>query len=115
MINDRILRKALQSAPLSGKVALLFCIAAVAMPTLIRAAVYDLVTSGIFLTYVPFVLLAALLVNPKHAAVSALASATVADFFFMHPYFALGAGPNDLFSIGVFLITSLGFAGAVRC
>ena len=106
MINDRILRKALQAAPFSDKVALLFCIAAVAVPTLIRAAVHDLVTSGVFLTYVPFVLLAALLVNPRHAAVVALAAATVADFFFMQPYFALAAGPNDLFSIGVFLITS---------
>ena len=106
MINDRILRKALQTAPLSGKAALLFCIAAVALPTLLRAAVHDLVTSGVFLTYVPFVLLAALLLNPRYAAVVALASATVADFFFMQPYFALAAGPNDLFSIGVFLITS---------
>ena len=106
MINDRILRKALQSAPLSGKVALLFCIAAVAVQTLIRAAVQGLVTSGVFLTYVPFVLLAALLVTPRHAAVVGLASAAVADFFFMQPYLALAAGPNDLFSIGVFLITS---------
>ena len=49
MINDRILRKALQSPPLSGKVALLFCIAAIAVPTLIRAALHGLVTAGVFL------------------------------------------------------------------
>lgn len=106
MKNDRILRKALQSAPLSGELALLFGIAAVAVPTLIRAAVQGLVTSGVFLTYVPFVLLAALLVTARHAAVIALASAAVADFFFMQPYFALAGGPNDLFGTGVFLITS---------
>jgi K+-sensing histidine kinase KdpD len=114
MINDRILRKALQTAPLSGKVGLLFCIAAVAVPTLLRAAVHDLVTSGVFLTYVPFELLAALLLSPRHAAVVALASATVADFFFMHPYYALAADPNDLFNIGVFLITSALIIVSVR-
>ena len=106
MIDSRILRKALLAAPFSDKVALLFCIAAVAVPTLIRAAIHDLVTSGVFLTYVPFVLLAALLVNPRLAAVVALASATVADYFFMQPHFALAASPNNLFSIGFFLITS---------
>lgn len=90
MINDRILRKALQSAPLSGEVTLLFCIAAVAVPTLIRAAVQGLVTSGVFLTYVPFVLLAALLVAPRHAAVVALASAAVADFFFHAAILCIG-------------------------
>ena len=114
MINDRILRKALQSPPLSGKVARRFCIAAIAVPTLIRAALHGLVTAGVFLTYVPFVLLAALLVTPRHAAVVALASAIVADFFFMQRYFALAAGPNDLFSIGVFLITSALIIAMVR-
>ena len=106
MIDSRILRNALLAAPFSGKMALLFCIAAVALPTLIRAAVHGVVTSGVFLTYVPFVLLAALLVNARLAAGVALASATVADYFFLQPYFSFGAGPNDLFSVGFFLITS---------
>jgi hypothetical protein len=87
------------------------------MPTLIRVAVQGSVSSAVFLTYIPFVLVAAMVLRPLAAALIAIASVIVAEFFFIDPFFALGVGPNDLFGIAAFLATSallIGLAWVVR-
>ena len=101
-----ILKRVLLTPPLRGKWAWLVGLAAVAVPTLIRAAVQGSVSTGLFVTYIPFVLLVVLLLRPGVAALLVVTFAIVADFFFIEPYFALAAAANDLFGVGAFLITS---------
>ncbi len=79
---------------------------AVVVPTIIRWLVDDTVNGIIFSPYLPFVLLAAVLLEWRYAAVVALSSAAAADFLFMEPRFQLPAGATDAFGIAVFLGTS---------
>ena len=114
MIGSGFLQRALRGPAFAGNQALLFGIVAVAAPTLIRAAVDGLVSTAVFLTYTPFVLLSALLLTPRQTAVVVLACASVAHFVFTEPYLALGTSPNDLFSVGIFLINSVLIIGLVK-
>ena len=104
----------LERPALTGRGVLLFGLVAVAVPTLVRALVQGFVTGSVFTPYLPFVLFSALLLGCRYAAAVALASAAVADFLFMKPYFSLAAGPSDLFGIGVFLVSSALIVGVVR-
>ena len=76
------------------------------VPTLIRVMVGDVVVLAVFLTYVPFVIMASVLLRARDAAIVTLICALIADYFFMKPYFALATAPDDLFSIGFFLLVS---------
>lgn len=107
-------RRVLIAPPLTGKRAWFFAAVAVGVPTLIRVAVHGSVSSAVFLTYIPFVLLAVMALRPWAAATIALACAVLADFFFIKPYFAFADGPNDLFGIGAFLVTSALLIGLVH-
>ena len=59
MWNSRFIQQVLHGSTLKGKQALLAGILVVAIPTLIRAMVGNIVLVAVFLTYVPFVILAA--------------------------------------------------------
>ena len=61
-----ILKRALLASPIGGKPALLFAVTAVALPSLVRALLFHLVSAGAFLTYVPFVLLSAAILKPRY-------------------------------------------------
>ena len=113
MISGGFLQRALRGPPFAGNHALLFGIVAVAAPTLIRVAVNGLVSTAVFLTYTPFVLLSALLLTPRQTAVVALACASIAHLVFTEPYLAFGTSPNDVFSVGVFLVNSVLIIGLV--
>lgn len=112
-----ILQRALLAPPLTGRIAWIFGAAALTIPSLVRASVDGSVSTAVFLTYIPFVFLAAISLSPKAATAIAIGSGIVADFLFMEPRFALAATPNVLFSFGIFLIASaliIGFVSEVR-
>lgn len=96
--------------PLTGPYALLCLIAAVAIPTAIRAAIDGAVTGCEFTPYLPFVFLAAVLLRWWKAVLVALASVAILGGLF--------AGTRQdiscfLPSAGVFLASSAGMIGAV--
>ena len=103
---EATLRAALRAPLLTGVRAFLFGAFCVLAPTLIRAIIGDVVVVAVFLTFVPFVIIAAIFLRPRDAAIVALVSALAADYFFMEPYFALAVAPGDLFSMGFLLLIS---------
>lgn len=106
-----LLEPLLLRQPVKGPWALALALAVVAVPTLIRSSVAGSVFGSVFLPYVPFVVLSAYLLKPWHAFALAIASASVADFYFMPPHFQFAAAPSDIFGIGAFLACS----GMVIC
>ena len=88
----------------------------IAIPTLIRAAVDGFVTGCEFSVYLPFVLVAAVFMEWRYAAIVALASVGLADYLFMtHPTFF--SGPCDIYVVAVFLIIStliIALVGGIR-
>jgi len=106
MMHSVTSKSALGARPLGGRRAAIFTIAMIAIPSLIRLLLIQVVSTDVFLTYVPFVLLAAVMLTARDAALVAATCAIVADFFFMEPGFALAIAPNDLFSMGMLLIVS---------
>jgi hypothetical protein len=70
-----------------------------------------------FTPYVPFVLLSAVLLGWRYAAVVALAIAVIADVLFIAPRNQFLGGVGDIFGVGVFLTTSsviIGFVEILR-
>lgn len=109
-----VLKTVLRAAPLNAGWALLFGVAAIIVPTFIRAAVPGSGPGIVFTLYIPFVLLAALLLRARHAALVALGSAVVANFLFMGHPFRIALAPGDLFGVGAFLLSSALIIGFVR-
>lgn len=100
------LKNRLVSPPIQGRAVAVLALVSVMLPTVIRWLVDDTVSGIVFSPYVPFVLLAAVVLEWRYAAVVALSSAAVADFLFMEPRFQPPAGASDAFGIAVFLATS---------
>lgn len=98
------LEKLFAHPPFTGAWTVSLVVAAIAVPTLIRALVDGAVSGHAFLPYVPFMMLSAVALRPAHAAAVAIGSALAADFFFMPPYFQLATGPSALFGIAAFLV-----------
>jgi hypothetical protein len=107
-------KKCLAWPPVTGKWALVFTIAALAVPTLIRASVDGVVADVAFGPYFPFVLLAAILLGWRYAAAVAFGSAVLADMLFVDPRFIFMAGPTDVFGVATFLLTSFLMIGVVQ-
>lgn len=87
--------------------------ALITIPTLIRAAVDGIVTGCEFSVYLPFVLVAAVLMEWRYAAAVALASVGLADYVFMQ-HVAFFSGPCDVYVVGVFLTASAFIIGLVQ-
>lgn len=112
-----LLRKLLVVPHITGGWALLCNLAAIAFPTLVRAAVDHAVSGIAFVPYFPCVLLAAIFLGWRHAAIVAVASAAIVDALFIGPPTALLGGPTDIFGVSVFLLASaltIGFVHAAR-
>jgi hypothetical protein len=112
-----LLRKWLVTTPLKGRLAILFAVTAVTMPTAIRAWFDGIVVGLGFSAYFPFVLLAAILLEWKLATVVALVSAALTDLLFVGMRYQLLEGPTDVFGVvsfvvGAFLI--IGLVEAIR-
>ena len=81
----------LQAPPATGGRALICGIAVVALPTIIRAAVSGVVTGCEFTPYLPFVLIAAILLSWWQASAVALVSVAILGGLFVAPVESLMA------------------------
>lgn len=95
----------LQGPPLSGRLALLCGIVAIASATVIRAAIDGMVTGCEFTPYLPFVLISAVLLRWWQAGLVALASAAVLGLLFI-------GSPDELLESDCFLSSALIFLAA---
>lgn len=109
-----LLRRWLVTTPLKGRIAMLFAVTAVAVPTLIRVWLDGIVVGLGFSAYFPFVLLAAILLKWKLATVVALVSAALTDALFVGPRYRLLEGPTDVFGVASFLVGALLIIGLVH-
>ena len=97
----------------TGARAIGLIILCIAIPTLIRAAVDGFVTGCEFSVFLPFVLVAAIFMEWRYAAIVALGSVGLADYLFMtHATFF--SGPCDVYVTGVFLTISTLIIGLVQ-
>lgn len=107
------LMKRLMVPSVTGTRAFGLVILCVAIPTLIRAAVDGFVTGCEFSVYQPFVLVAAIFMQWRYAAIVALASVGLADYLFM-THASFFSGPCDTYVVGVFLTVSALIIGLVQ-
>jgi len=103
----------LQAPFVTGRLALLCGIGAVAIPTLIRFSANGVVTGCEFTPYLPFVLLSAILLRWWQAGGVALASAAVFSGLFVGPPKELLDQACVLSSVGIFLAASAMIIGIV--
>ena len=96
----------LRQPPVTGWYALLGGIAAVAFPTIVRAAVSGSITGCEFTPYLPFVLLAAILLGWWQAGAVALASVAVLGGLFVGPQAAIAQKACFISGAGLFLASS---------
>lgn len=101
-----VLKRWLVAPPVFDAMVLPCAFAAVVVPTTLRFVVDDRISGVAFSPYLPFVLIGALLMEWRFAALVALASAAVADMLFIDPRFVPIAGATDVFGILIFLGTS---------
>ena len=90
----------------TGRSAIFFTILAVAIPTVVRAAVNGTVTGCEFTPYLPFVLLAAIMLGWRHAAAVALASVAVLGGLFAGPLSEFLGAPCAISAASIFLGSS---------
>lgn len=117
MFGFQIAKQWFLAPPASGYKAVVYTLAAVVLPTLLRASVQGPVSGLTFETYFPFILLAAIALDWRNATVVAFLSAIVGSLFFIEPRFIFLAGPTDFFGIAVFLFGCamiIGFAHALK-
>jgi hypothetical protein len=104
----------LLAPPARGGTALLCGLVAIVLPTLLRASVEGIVSESAFIPYLPFVLLAALLMEWRYAAAIALVDAVVADLLFIGPRYEFLEGASDIFGAAVFLLSAGLVVGLVQ-
>ena len=100
----------IHGSTLSGRLALLFAIAVLALPTALRASVSGAVTGCEFTPYLPFVLLAALVLRWWQAALVPLACVAILGGLFVRPIEDFECFTS---SAAVFLVSSAAMIGAV--
>jgi hypothetical protein len=112
-----LLRKWLVATPLTGKPAVFIAVTAVALPTLYRVSLDGMVMGIGYCPYPPFVMLSAVLLGWRQAAVIALASVVVADALFVGTRFEIVEAPTDMLGDAGFLLISaliIGLLHAIR-
>lgn len=100
----------LQATPLTGGRAVLAGIAAIALPTAIRAAVDGVVTGCEFTPYLPFVLLSAMLMRWWQAGAVAIAAVVILGGLFTAPLHDIACFMSGA---GIFLASSAMMIGLV--
>jgi two-component sensor histidine kinase len=93
--------------------ALALGVAAVGAPTLLRLAADPLITGTAFVTYYPFVLMAAVLIGWRGAGAVAAISAVLANFLFMEPRYVLFGKVGDTLGTALFLVSCSMLIGVV--
>ena len=102
----------LQVPPTTGPTALLCGILAVALPTIVRAAVSGAVTGCEFTPYLPFVLISAILLSWWQASAVALVSVAILGGLFVAPVESLMA-QCFISGAAIFLASSATMIGVV--
>lgn len=103
----------LRTPLVTGRQALLCAIAAVAVPTIVRAAVDGVVTGCEFTPYLPFVLISAIALRWWQAGAVALASAAILGGVFYGPTNEHITSTCFLSGAGIFLASSAMMIGVV--
>ena len=101
------MKKWLLAPPVPARWAPAVALAALAVPTLARLLVDGAVSGVAFTPYSPSVLLCAVLLEWRYAALVAVASALLADALFIGPRYQLVEGPTDWFGIFLFLLNAV--------
>ena len=112
-MNRTDLMKRLLMPSVTGTRAIGLVTLCIAIPTSIRAAVDGFVTGCEFSVFLPFVLVAAIFMEWRYAAIVALGSVGLADYLFM-THTAFLEGPCDIYVTGVFLTISTLIIGLVQ-
>jgi hypothetical protein len=108
-----ILTRSFRAPLVTGGPAVLVGIAAVALPTLVRAAIDGAVTGCEFTPYLPFVLLSAILLGSWPAAIIAVASVATLGGLFIGPSASFLEKPCFVSGAGTFLGASAVVIGLV--
>src|SRR6187401_352232 len=95
MIRIGFVRAHLSDRPPSAPKAIVYGFLLVATPTVLRILIDPVVSGLAFLTYFPFVLIAALFLSWSQAIGVALVSALTANYLFMEPRFTFLATQSD--------------------
>ena len=103
----------LRTPLVTGRMAFLCGVAAVAVPTIVRAAIDGVVTGCEFTPYLPFVLISALALRWWQAGVVALTSAAILGGLFFGPKYEHLTSSCFLSSAAIFLASSALIIGVV--
>ena len=114
MIHIGKLKPVILEPPVFGGWVMFWVVVAVALPTALRASVQGVVSGCETVPYIPAVLLSAIFLGSRYAALVALASAFVADALFMGVGHLILAGPCDIFGTTLFLLSSAMIIGSVE-
>lgn len=101
---DDFMRRILTAARPRGLNAALAVAGFVAIPTLLRLVIDNVVTGTTFITYLPFVIISALCLDWRWTSVVVLFSAIAANYFFMSPRHILFARTGDTFGALLFVL-----------
>lgn len=113
MVSMKHLRRWLIVAPIAGPAAALCALLAIAVPTLIGLWVKTFATDLALMPYLPFILLAAIFLGWRYAALVAMASAVVSDLWLMGPPDRLLESPAQVFAFASFMVVAAMLVAAV--
>lgn len=117
MVSTKHLRRWLIAAPVTGPLAALGALFALAAPTLVNVWIKAVSTDLCLLSYLPFILLAAILLGWRYAALIAPASAIVSDLWLMGVPGRLFESHSHVFALASFMVVAailVAFVAAVR-
>lgn len=117
MVSTKHLRRWLIAAPITGPLAALSALFAIAAPTLVNVWIKTVVADTSLMPYIPFILLAAILLGWRYAVLVAMASAIVADLWLMGVPGRLLESPAHVFALASFMGVAailVAFVAAVR-
>lgn len=102
------LSRLLLAPPVTGLRAYLYGIALIAAPTCLRLLVDDVVSGWLpFFFYMPFLIVAAALLNWKHAAVVAMVSWMLANILFVDPRYQFSFTAVEIIGFTAFSISAI--------
>ena len=104
---DKVSRLLL-APPAIGWRALIYGLCLIAIPTILRIMLYELIQGRLaFFVYIPFVIAAGALLTWRHAATVALACGIIADFFFIEPTLTFSISAYEVIGFAIFTVSSV--------
>lgn len=101
------LSKMLLAPPATGKRALFYGVVLIAVPTLVRLFLGLFIDRLPFFPYIPFVIIAAALLDWRSASAVALGSWVIADLLFLEPQYQLTFGTYELIGFVIFAASTV--------